>query len=336
MGAVPAYITLANWFPKDLRGRMGAIWNTSQNLGGGAVAPIVMLGMLWIGTEHWKVAAYMLPAGIAILVAILVLVLGKSSPVGEGLPPLNQMFKSELDPAMLHKANCKPPEDMSTWQIFTHYVLPNQIVWYTTFVDISIYVIRFGMISWMPLYLLYTKGFSKAQMGVAFLIFEWAAIPSTLLAGWVSDKWFKGYRMPPAIIATAMIFFCVFGYWKGTSVLVVTISAGLTGCLIYVPQLLANVQRIEIVPPFAVGSSVGLSGFMSYIVGSTIGTSLFGLMVDRFGWNGGIMVLFGGVTCCLIMCTLSHFGSKNQERKLIKEKEKALIAEKAIQCQGVL
>jgi len=40
------------------------------------------------------------------------------------------------------------------------------------------------MISWLPIYLLTEKHFSKEQMSIAFLFFEWAAIPSTLLAGW--------------------------------------------------------------------------------------------------------------------------------------------------------
>ena len=51
------------------------------------------------------------------------------------------------------------------------------------------------MLTWMPIYLLQVKGFSKAEMAVAFLFFEWAAIPSTIFAGYISDKFFKGYRM---------------------------------------------------------------------------------------------------------------------------------------------
>ena len=56
-------------------------------------------------------------------------------------------------------------------------------------------------------------------MSIAFLFFEWAAIPSTIFAGYISDKFFKGYRMPPAIIAVSIIFFCIFGYWQSESLL---------------------------------------------------------------------------------------------------------------------
>lgn len=316
MGSAPAYVVLANWYPKHERGRFGAIWNISHNVGGGLVAPIAALGLLWFGTAHWRIACYVLPAATAAVVAVLVLALGKNTPVREGLPALNAFYDTEVDPRTQYKANARPPHDMASWQILLHYVLTNRNAWFTSLVDTFVYVIRFGMVSWMPLYLLHAKGFSKAQMSVVFLVFEWAAIPSTLFAGWVSDKYFRGYRMPPAIIALALIFLCVFGYWKGSSLLVVTVSAGLIGCLIYVPQFLANVQCMEIVPPFAVGSAVGLRGFMSYIVGATIGTSLFGVMVDRVGWNGGIVVLFAGVAGCIVFCALSHLEIVRSERRV--------------------
>lgn len=46
----------------------------------------------------------------------------------------------------------------------------------------------------------------------------------------------------------------------------------MAGCLIYIPQFLASVQTMEVVPAFAVGSCVGLRGFMSYVVGTSLGT----------------------------------------------------------------
>ncbi|NGE24093.1 MFS transporter, partial [Klebsiella pneumoniae] len=150
-----------------------------------------------------------------------------------------------------------------------------------------VYMVRFGIISWLPIYLLTEKNFSKDQMSVAFLFFEWAAIPSTLLAGWLTDKLFKGRRMPLAIVCMTLIFFCLIGYWQSQSLAVVTFFAAVVGCLIYVPQFLASVQTMEIVPSFAVGSAVGLRGFMSYILGATLGTTLFGFIVDRMGWHGG-------------------------------------------------
>lgn len=150
---------------------------------------------------------------------------------------------------------------------------------------------RFGLISWLPIYLLETKGFNKEQMGVAFLLFEWAAIPSTLLAGYISDKIFKGYRMPPAIGAMA-------------------------GYLIYIPQFLASVQTMEVVPAFAIGSYVGLRGFMSYVVGASLGTKAIGWAVDYYkSWNAGLIMLLSACVLCIFCSTLCHFSAKKNTLK---------------------
>jgi OPA family phosphoglycerate-like MFS transporter len=314
MGVGPSFITIANWFPRRERGRVGAFWNISHNIGGGVVAPIVGVAFAVLGSEHWQSASYIVPAGVAVLFALVVLWLGKGSPRNEGLPALEQMMPEET---VRVKAGVQEqaPENMSAFQIFCTYVLRNKNAWYVSLVDVFVYMVRFGMISWLPIYLLTEKHFSKQEMSIAFLFFEWAAIPSTLLAGWLSDKLFKGRRMPLAMICMVMIFICLIGYWKSDSLLMVTIFAAIVGCLIYVPQFLASVQTMEIVPSFAVGSAVGLRGFMSYIFGATLGTSLFGVMVDQMGWHGGFYLLMGGVVCCIIFCYLSHRGVLALERE---------------------
>jgi len=325
MGVGPSFITIANWFPRKERGRVGAFWNISHNVGGGIVAPIVGAAFAILGSEHWQSASYIVPAGVAVLFAFIVLILGKGSPRQEGLPALEQMMPEEK--VVLNSRHTdQAPENMSAFQIFCTYVLRNKNAWYVSLVDVFVYMVRFGMISWLPIYLLTEKHFSKEQMSIAFLFFEWAAIPSTLLAGWLTDKLFKGRRMPLAMICMALIFVCLIGYWKSESLLMVTIFAAIVGCLIYVPQFLASVQTMEIVPSFAVGSAVGLRGFMSYIFGASLGTSLFGIMVDKMGWHGGFYLLMGGIVCCILFCYLSHRGALEleQQRKNAQQEEASL------------
>ncbi|WP_369788969.1 MFS transporter [Rouxiella sp. WC2420] len=317
MGVGPSFITIANWFPKSVRGRITAFWNVSHNIGGGIVAPIVGVAFALVGTEHWQMASYIFPACIAILFTVVILVLGKGTPVQEGLPPLDEMIPEERN-IIDHTHHALPPEDMTAFQIFYTFVLKNKNAWYVSFVDVFVYMVRFGVISWLPIYLLTVKHFSKEEMSVAFLFFEWAAIPSTLLAGWLTDKVFKGRRMPLAIICMTIIFFCLFGYWQSDSVVMISFFAATVGCLIYVPQFLASVQTMEIVPRFAVGSAVGLRGFLSYILGSSLGTILFGVMVDKFGWHAGFYLLMGGTVCGIIFCLLSHRGALELERNAAK------------------
>lgn len=55
----------------------------------------------------------------------------------------------------------KAPENMSAFQIFCTYVLRNKNAWYVSLVDVFVYMVRFGMISWLPIYLLTVKHFFK-------------------------------------------------------------------------------------------------------------------------------------------------------------------------------
>ncbi len=314
MGVGPCFISIATWYPKRERGIVGAIWNTSHNIGGGIVAPIVTASLFWLGSGHWRLASYLVPALLASLGVLVVMFLVKGSPRAEGLPDLQHIVD---DGDSLDALKKKDPavDNMNSWQIFKTYVLPNKNAWFVSLVDTFVYTVRFGMLTWLPIYLLQVKGFSKEQMAIAFMVFEWAAIPSTILSGWISDKLFRGYRMPPAIIAMVLIFFCIIGYWHSTSLDTITIFAAIVGCLIYIPQFLASVQTMEIVPSYAVGSCVGLRGFMSYIFGASMGTSLFGFAVSRIGWNGGFYILFAAVILTIVFCFLTHLGA----RKLHKE-----------------
>jgi OPA family phosphoglycerate-like MFS transporter len=314
MGAGPSFIVISKWFPRRQRGKTGALWNISHNIGGGMVAPIVGASMALLGSEHWQAASYWAPAVCATLVAFAVLAVGAGSPESEGLPALGKIFPEESRHSVVHDAEHEAAAKMTSFEIFRRYVMPNKNVWFISFVDVFVYLVRFGVITWLPIYLLQVKHFSKAEMGTAFAFFEWAAIPSTLLAGYLTDKFFKGNRMPLAIMAMCGIFVAIFFYWYGTSIAVVGAAAAAIGCLIFVPQFLASVQTIELVPSFAVGSATGLRGLMSYVLGSTMGTSLFGFLVDRFGWQAGFYLLASGVAATIFFCLLTHFGVKRMER----------------------
>ncbi|WGL59396.1 MFS transporter [Pigmentibacter sp. JX0631] len=311
MGVAPSFITIANWFPSSERGRVGSIWNISHNIGGGVVSPIIGGSLAVLGQDKWQISSFIIPAGISIGIAFLVIYLGKGSPSQEGLPELKDIIPEKMTANQKNEEH--PPENMSAYQIFIKYVLKNKNAWYVAFVDVFVYMVRFGMLSWLPIYLLKEKDFTKNEMSIAFLFFEWAAIPSTLLAGYISDKLFKGRPMPLAIICMSLIFVCIIGYWQSESVHTVTIFASIVGCLIYVPQFLASVQTMEVVPKFAVGSAVGLRGFMSYILGATLGTSLFGFLVDKYGWHAGFYALMLGSILCIVFCILSHINLNTNE-----------------------
>ncbi|MDG6881762.1 G-3-P permease [Phocoenobacter uteri] len=313
MGVGPSIITVGHWFPRRQRGRASTIWNVSHNLGGGLVAPIVGASLAYLGTENWRLSAYFIPAICAFIGVILIFILVKKRPVEEGLPTVEDMYQEDSVNKHIAKHLTKDPKDLTSKQIFVEHILKNPNSWYLVGVDIFTYMVRFGMLTWIPLYLLNVKGFSKADMGSAFLLYEWAAIPSTIVAGFLVDKLFRGKVMYLPMICLVVVFFCVFGYMSSSSVLAITLFSTIVGCLIYVPQSMVAVQAMEVIPSFALGSAVGLRGFMSYIVGSSLGTTLFGYVVDNFGWESGFYTIMVGAVLCFVFCYLSHRGLKKLE-----------------------
>ncbi|MDD0823370.1 MFS transporter [Mannheimia sp. AT1] len=316
MGAGPAYIILANWFPRKSRGITTATFNISHNVGGGLVAPIAGASIAWLGQEHWQAAHFIVPTVIAVVVAIIVYIFGKGRTYNEGLSPISQILKNEKEELVVTK---NENINLTTWEIFRDYIMKDINVWFVSFIDVFTYMIRFGVLTWLPLYLLETKGFSKGQMAAAFAIFEWAAIPSTLLAGWLTDTYFRGRRMPLAMITLVGVGAAMFAYWGGQDLLTVTIGAGIIGCLIYVPMFLSSLQTIELVPSFAAGSATGLRGLLSYILGSFSGTALFGILAERFGWDAGFYLLLFAVVGCIFCCYMTHLGVLRLEKKKLAQ-----------------
>ncbi|SMG61098.1 MFS transporter [Paraburkholderia susongensis] len=172
MGAGPAFITIESWFPRSQRGRISAVWGISHNVGAGMVAPIAVGAFALFGAEHWRAASYCAPAAVSAIVVLVVLMTGAGTTYNEGLPPLEKILPTEAGENLV-KGGDHAPDNMSALEIFRRYVLPNKHVWYVALVDSFVYLIRFGVITWLPIYLLQAKGFTKAQMSISFAVFEW-------------------------------------------------------------------------------------------------------------------------------------------------------------------
>lgn len=48
----------------------------------------------------------------------------------------------------------------------------------------------------------------------AYFLYEFAGIPVTLLCGYLSDRFFKGYRAPASLVCMALVTVAVLVYWK--------------------------------------------------------------------------------------------------------------------------
>jgi len=294
--------TIVHWYSGNERGQVVSVWNIAHNVGGGLIGPLFILGMAWF--NDWRSAFYV-PAAFAALIAGFVFLTLRDTPQSCGLPPIEEHRNDyPLDYEEKHE------QELSAKEIFVTYVLNNKLLWFIAIANAFVYLIRYGVLDWAPLYLSEVKDFSFEHSSWAYLLYEWAGIPGTLLCGYISDKWFKGRRSPAAILYMVLVLVAVLVYWfnpaGNPSIDMAALMA--IGFLIYGPVMLIGLYALELVPKKAAGTAAGLTGLFGYLGGAVIANIALGFTVDYFGWNGGFILLTGGCICAIVLIgfTVKH------------------------------
>ena len=294
--------TIVHWYSGNERGQVVSVWNIAHNVGGGLIGPLFILGMAWF--NDWRSAFYV-PAAFAALIAGFVFLTLRDTPQSCGLPPIEEHRNDyPLDYEEKHE------QELSAKEIFVTYVLNNKLLWFIAIANAFVYLIRYGVLDWAPLYLSEVKDFSFEHSSWAYLLYEWAGIPGTLLCGYISDKWFKGRRSPAAILYMVLVLVAVLVYWfnpaGNPSIDMAALMA--IGFLIYGPVMLIGLYALELVPKKAAGTAAGLTGLFGYLGGAVIANIALGFTVDYFGWNGGFVLLTGGCICAIVLIgfTVKH------------------------------
>ena len=306
------------WFPQQERAKATAVYTVGEYLGLACFAPLLFWIMDGFG---WRVL-FVSVGAVGILFALVWWRCYREPHEDLRLSPQEREH-------IENGGGLSAPTDQQvafSWPLVRQLLSKRQIIGASIGQFAGNTVLVF-FLTWFPTWLATERHMPWLKVGFFSILPFVAAAGGVMFGGWLSDKLFKGRRMPLAIICMTLIFICLIGYWKSESLLMVTVFAAIVGCLIYVPQFLASVQTMEIVPSFAVGSAVGLRGFMSYIFGASLGTSLFGVMVDKMGWHGGFYLLMGGIVCCILFCYLSHRGALElEQQRKITEQEEARLA----------
>jgi OPA family glycerol-3-phosphate transporter-like MFS transporter len=299
MGWPPCGRVVVHWFSLQERGTKMSIWNVAHNVGGGLMAPIAIAGLTVFGTWQGKL---FFPAIVALFVAFITYLLVRDTPQSCGLPPIEKYKESYTK-----GYNESHEKELSTRQILLDYVLVNKLIWYIAFANAFIYLVRYGVLDWAPTYLKEAKGFTLNETGWAYFLYEWAGIPGTLLCGWLSDKIFNGRRAPATIIYMVLVAIAVFVYWKNPAgnPFVDNMALVAIGFLIYGPVMLIGVHALDLVPKKAAGTAAGLTGLFGYLGGALFANAAMGYVVDKWGWDGGFMVLIASCFLAVFFTALT-------------------------------
>ncbi len=293
MGWPPCGRIMLHWFSDSERGTKMSIWNTAHNVGAGLLPLLVSIGVFVFASWH---GLFYFPSIISLCIAGLVLIFGRDTPQSVGLPPIEK-YRNDYPLKDVEHGLVDREKEMTTKQILFDYVLCNKNVWYMALANVFVYCVRYGVLNWAPTYLTQEKHFTNTFSNFGFAFFELAAIPGTILVGWLSDKCFRGRRSPLGFITMLLIMFGIVSYWQATTQLMTMLSLGAVGFLIYGPVMLIGVSALDLVPKKSGGTSAGFTGLFGYFFGTMGAEALMGFLVQHYGWGVGFIML---IISCVI------------------------------------
>lgn len=268
-GSAPSVVALSHWFAKRERGTRYGLWSASHSLGEGltfVVTSVVVASFGW----RW---GFWGPGLVCALASLILYRTLADRPQTYGLPPVHVYKGEPPEPAAKEVA--------SVGQLQLE-VLRHPGVWILALASGFLYMGRYGIGNWGPLYLATAKGYSTAAAGSMMAAYPYANLLGSISSGWVSDRLFGSRRNAPALIygllevaSLLALYWIPPGHPVLDSLALAAFGLGMGGLLVYLGGLMA----IDLVSRRAAGAAMGFVGLFSYLLAGVQDT-LSGYLLD--------------------------------------------------------
>lgn len=176
-----AFKTVASWFPHREVGRANAIMLTTNCLGP-ALAPIFVA---YLVTEWgWRMVFYSLFIPGLIVAALVWWYCKHPSNSGH----ISKEELQEIEGDRISSA------EKSGSAIGFRQLIRIPLVWKCFFTLFFFNIALWGLMTWLPTYLMQARGFTTMKMGIAASLPFLSGTLGILLSGYLSDRWFKNSR----------------------------------------------------------------------------------------------------------------------------------------------
>lgn len=293
----------AAWFQHRERGRFSGIFGFMINLGRFGIfnlGPALLAGftVLWlihVPPLHWR-WLFWAPSLICAVVAVCMALLVKETPEEAGY---TGVIPDDTGP------ESGPPNAGLLFIIKT--IFSNPVVWVTAAAYACTGAVRQAVDQWFPRYMqeLYHVDMKSAQFQFLAFLIPFVASAGSLLAGYVSDLWFKGRRAPVAGILyfceTAIILLAAqfHSAWAAILFLVlISFTANSTH------SILGSAAPMDIGGRRMAGLALGVIDSFQYFGGSLAGYFLGRFLDKTLGSYFYFMAPFGVIGGCLMILLL--------------------------------
>jgi OPA family glycerol-3-phosphate transporter-like MFS transporter/OPA family sugar phosphate sensor protein UhpC-like MFS transporter len=312
MGFPPCARAMTHWFsPKELATKL-SIWNTSHSIGAGLV--VILCG--WLVThftgvmdQPWRLC-FFVPAGMAALGALFLLVALRDSPESMGLPPVEE-YRGEQQPTSDAPARKK---DDSFRALIKRNVFLNPWIWLIAVSNFFVYTVRYAILDWGPTFLTQTRGVDLKAASWMVAGYEFFGIAGMLLGGVLTDYVFRGYGSRACVVYMALCGVSLLAFWR-LPIASPYVNAALlcsAGFFIYGPQCLVGVIVANIATKRAAATAIGVTGLFGYLSTILSGWGL-GKLVDAHGWNAGYAVLVASAAIATVLFAIAWAAHSPQE-----------------------
>lgn len=285
MGAPPGVISLSRWFPLDRRGTYYSILSATPYLG--KSLSVFVLGLV-VGLIGWEYG-FIFSAVAGVMGSVIILLFVSDTPESKGLPSVQ-----ELTGEKPQKTDSMPVRELQKM------VVRHPGIWIIALSSAFVYITQHAVSEWGVLFLQKGKGFSLAGATQIIAFSEAFGIAGTVLAGWLSDKVFKGNRFVPVLISGLMCLMSLGGFLftgGGYSlniiyVSVFSLSIGVVYCTV------AGLMALDIVPRKATGAALGMVGLASYAAAG-VQNIVSGVLIGESDFNFAPVSVFWIAACLL-------------------------------------
>lgn len=273
-GAAPCVVALTRWFKAKERGTYYAAWSASHNIGK-AIAFTLLPMLMGFGGWRW---GFWGAGVVGIMGAIMVKLFLYDSPESRGLPSVVSLEQKEKGKNSVEKK----PENVKSSQ---KAILKNPAIWILALSSALMYVIRYAIESWGVFYAEAEKGYSNVEAAQIIGLTAISGIIGTVASGFISDRFFKGSRNVPALVAGILnvASVSVFLLYPNSNVLTDSIAMIVHGFAIGILiTFLGGLMAVDLAPKKAAGAAMGLIGIASY-AGAGIQEVMSGIYIEDSG-----------------------------------------------------
>ena len=294
---------MAHWIKPSELATKQSIWNSSHSIGAGLVAVLIGTFILGrFGYEAWQ-WCFFIPALLAAGGSFLLFFGLKDSPPDVGLPSPETLDENAHSGRSAVVADNETPKHAHALYkvLLKKMVFRNPLIWILAVSNFCVYVIRFTILDWGSMFLTDDKQLPIATAANVVAASEIVGgIVGTLLAGWVTDRFFKSKAHHTCLIFMVMATLCFFAFWKmphsNTGLAIVFLI--LSSFFIYGPQALTGIAASNQATKRAAASANGILGIFGY-ASTTVSGLAFGMIAKSFGWNTvfAVAIVFGILGC---------------------------------------